>query len=248
MINKFISNTTVLQEFMNYQKIYNQLIIKGKIRTLTGYTERHHIVPRCMGGSDDKSNLVDLTPEEHYLAHQLLVKIYPDNRKLLLAAMCMRKNRPGNKIYGWLRRRFSQAQSTHMTNHGPTKDKRWISNDVETLLVEKKVAEAAIFSGEYIAGKFAKVAPCGHLVAKRCMSCEDKKAKAYDRKRTEAIEMANKLFEEFKQSSATSVGEFAKMIGSSQPRLSLLWKKHVKEYQTYVKPGRSLKKLLTKTD
>jgi len=29
-----------------------------------------------MGGSDDKSNLVDLTPEEHFLAHQLLLKIH----------------------------------------------------------------------------------------------------------------------------------------------------------------------------
>ncbi|XAO17074.1 homing endonuclease [Escherichia phage FL23] len=60
---------------MNYEKIYNSLIDRARNRALTGYKERHHIIPKCLGGSNDASNLVDLTPEEHYVAHQLLVKI-----------------------------------------------------------------------------------------------------------------------------------------------------------------------------
>ena len=39
-------------------------------------TESHHILPKSMGGSDDKSNLVDLTPRQHYLAHWMLWKAY----------------------------------------------------------------------------------------------------------------------------------------------------------------------------
>ena len=61
---------------MDYQKIYESIIARGKERVLIGeYTESHHIIPRCMGGSDNSDNLVDLTPEEHYVAHQLLIKI-----------------------------------------------------------------------------------------------------------------------------------------------------------------------------
>lgn len=46
---------------------------KAKSRNpLDGYTERHHIVPRCLGGSNRKENLVDLTAREHYVAHRLL--------------------------------------------------------------------------------------------------------------------------------------------------------------------------------
>jgi hypothetical protein len=78
---------------------------------LAEYTEKHHIVPRCQGGSDDLTNIVQLTPEEHYLCHQLLVKIYPDDVKLLNAALFMTANGMGkrsNKIYGWLKRRYSE--------------------------------------------------------------------------------------------------------------------------------------------
>lgn len=46
---------------MNYEQIYNQLIDRARTRVLTGYKERHHITPRCIGGNDDVSNLVDLT-------------------------------------------------------------------------------------------------------------------------------------------------------------------------------------------
>jgi hypothetical protein len=231
---------------MNYQKIYNQLISKGKSRILIDIgIERHHIIPRCVGGNNNKSNLVELTPEEHYLAHQLLVKIYPDSRKLLFAAIAMRRGRSGNKIYGWLRRKFSKSQSVYMTAQGPTKDKRWVSNATETLLVEKSVADNMIYSGEYISGKIASLALCGHLVRKRCMICEDRKTKSYVKKKDQAAIMAKDLFEQFKKSSAKSIGEFAVLIGTSQPRLSMLWKRYVDDYQKYVKHGKSLKKTLT---
>lgn len=91
---------------MNYKKIYDDLIQRGKSRTLSGYKERHHIVPRCMGGTDEMENLVDLTAEEHFVAHQLLVKIYPDEIKLALALkILMGSCNKTNKQFGWIRRK-----------------------------------------------------------------------------------------------------------------------------------------------
>ena len=80
---------------MNYEKIYNQIVIRAKNRILECYTEKHHIIPRCMGGSDDKENLVDLTAREHFICHRLLVNIHPDNNKLKFAlwAMCNMKSK-----------------------------------------------------------------------------------------------------------------------------------------------------------
>ena len=74
---------------MNYTTHYQRLIARARIRALTGYRERHHVIPRCMGGDDSPTNLVGLTPEEHYVAHQLLVKMYPWSKKLLSAVVLM---------------------------------------------------------------------------------------------------------------------------------------------------------------
>ena len=42
----------------------------------TIYTHTHHIIPRHAGGSDDASNKIRLTVEEHALAHRKLFFIY----------------------------------------------------------------------------------------------------------------------------------------------------------------------------
>lgn len=100
---------------MNYQKHYNTLIDRSRARITSGYTERHHILPRCMGGEDTVENIVNLTPEEHFVAHQLLVKMYPMVGKLALAALIMTTDKFGrrvnNKLFGWLRKRMGTAIS-----------------------------------------------------------------------------------------------------------------------------------------
>ena len=62
---------------MNHFLAYQRLIAKAKARVCPdGYVERHHILPKALGGSDDSSNLVALTAKEHFLAHVLLAKIH----------------------------------------------------------------------------------------------------------------------------------------------------------------------------
>lgn len=99
---------------MNYSEIYDKIINRAKIRTLDGYFENHHIIPKCLGGTNCKSNLVKLTPEEHYLVHQLLVKMHPGNKKLVyaVAIMCQSNDRMirSNKLYGWIRRALSETR------------------------------------------------------------------------------------------------------------------------------------------
>lgn len=104
---------------MNYKAVYDKLMQKARNRgCVSGYSEKHHVVPRCLGGSNSKDNLVVLTAEEHFLAHQLLVKIHPGNHKLAYAAQAMvfknDKTRRSNKLYGWLKRRLAQASADKM--------------------------------------------------------------------------------------------------------------------------------------
>src|SRR5574343_418967 len=102
---------------MDYQRHYDLLIIKAINRQQekpNGYFELHHIIPKCAGGNNEQSNKVYLTPEEHFLAHQLLVKIYPSNQGFIKAAVNMcagnQKQKRSNKLYGWLRRKYAESR------------------------------------------------------------------------------------------------------------------------------------------
>ena len=108
---------------MNYQHHYNLLIERQKNRILEGYVERHHIVPRCLGGKDLPENLVDLTAREHYVQHQLLAKIYPENKGLQLAVSMMSVSnqiheRTENRRYQWVRERHQKQMSELQAGEG----------------------------------------------------------------------------------------------------------------------------------
>ena len=76
-----------------YHRHYQSLIENARDRILPSdtYKESHHIIPRSLGGSDDRNNLVDLTAREHYIAHLLLAKMYggEQKRKMLAAVLLM---------------------------------------------------------------------------------------------------------------------------------------------------------------
>ena len=61
---------------MNYLRIYNDIITRGQNRILYGYSEKHHIIPKHAGGTDDPSNLVELSVDDHAEAHRKLYEEY----------------------------------------------------------------------------------------------------------------------------------------------------------------------------
>jgi len=96
---------------MDYKKHYDLLIIKALNRNIECYVEQHHIIPRCLGGTDEETNLIKLTPEEHFIAHKLLTKIYPNSLKLLYAFNFMSapvsERNLNNKKFGFVRKQIS---------------------------------------------------------------------------------------------------------------------------------------------
>ena len=71
-----------------YTKYYTLLTNRARGRVLAEYTERHHIIPQSLGGSNDKDNLVDLTAREHFICHWLLIKMTEgEHRSKMLYAL-----------------------------------------------------------------------------------------------------------------------------------------------------------------
>ena len=115
---------------MNYKNIYDTLVHRAQQRTLINEYEVHHVIPRCLGGTDDPSNLVRLTLEEHYVAHQLLTKIYPGHHGLVHAAVMMCVGRPSNKLYGWLRRQSRSIAKQRTGAKNGSYGKKWYHDPV----------------------------------------------------------------------------------------------------------------------
>lgn len=78
-----------------YIKFINNIYNKGK-RNLD-YTERHHIIPKCVNKSlyKDRNNIIILTAKEHYIAHLILSKCYKPGtdyyNRLICALFAMSK-------------------------------------------------------------------------------------------------------------------------------------------------------------
>lgn len=126
---------------MDYFKHYTNLINRARSRDVNFAYEQHHIWPKSLHGPNEQWNIVKLTPEEHYVAHQLLVKLFPNEPGLIWAAykMTMDGNglyRQNNKLYGWLKRKYQQSAKRRIGQKNPSYGKHWYY-DPETLQSSK---------------------------------------------------------------------------------------------------------------
>ena len=80
-------------ENLTYEEFINNILeTRGRFACGDEYHERHHIVPRCMGGGNEDKNLIDLFAIEHFIAHKLLAEENPNEDTLLYAWWCMSVN------------------------------------------------------------------------------------------------------------------------------------------------------------
>ena len=103
-----------------YKKWYEQIVQRAKNRILNGYYERHHILPRSLGGLDIPENIVCLTAREHFICHWLLIKLTSgqDRYKMINALRMMRANKSGQRytskitarVYENLKTEYSEIQ------------------------------------------------------------------------------------------------------------------------------------------
>lgn len=95
---------------MDYQRNYDALISKGHNRPREEgmVYERHHILPRSLGGTDGPENLVLLTPREHFIAHLLLAKMHGGKMTYALYLMSSKRSYTA-RTYSHLKTQFCNA-------------------------------------------------------------------------------------------------------------------------------------------
>jgi hypothetical protein len=96
-----------------YTTWYNSIIDRAKTRSsLPGYKEKHHIIPKSLGGSNLKTNIVALTAREHVVCHILLTKMVSgkDVHKMAQAAWMMVVVSKGHVRYKISNRKYEQLR------------------------------------------------------------------------------------------------------------------------------------------
>lgn len=136
---------------MDYKRIYDDLITYRRENILsTGYIEKHHIIPRSLGGTNDLSNLVALTGREHYVAHLLLAR-FSRCRQMVYALWMMqmkaskKSDRPcikSGRMYEWTRKEFIKylSESAKVTSKGENNsqyDLMWITDGINNRKISK---------------------------------------------------------------------------------------------------------------
>jgi len=102
-----------------YTRWYYDIIQRAKSRKLPTdvYIEKHHIVPRSLGGDNQQENIVQLTAKEHFICHMLLVKMTTgkSKRSMAYAAWQMtnidsrQRYSPTSRIYSLLKKNLSET-------------------------------------------------------------------------------------------------------------------------------------------
>ena len=106
-----------------YTRWYNSIISNAQTRIAEGYTEKHHVLPRCLGGTDLSKNIVRLTGREHFICHWLLMKMVTGLKrtKMVYAFRMMRvtsKDHLGNRYHTKLTSRiFEKYREEHVRIH-----------------------------------------------------------------------------------------------------------------------------------
>src|ERR1039458_8682124 len=88
-----------------YTTWYYSIIRAARRTTQSGYVEEHHIIPKSMGGSNSKRNLVTLTARQHFVCHLLLTKMVSGKNKRGMAwalhRMAFSKHNNQRKFTSW---------------------------------------------------------------------------------------------------------------------------------------------------
>lgn len=147
-----------------YSRCYFNIIENAKSSVRDCQTERHHIIPKSLGGSNEKSNIVKLTLREHFVCHQLLTRmtegVARGKMAFALRSMLNLTNKKQNRNFRVTSRVFASSK----TKQPKTKSsyQSGIHHPFSTKIILNEIEYGSILE----ASKALKISR--HLVKKQC--------------------------------------------------------------------------------
>lgn len=129
-----------------YYNWYINITKSGKQFKFDG-SEKHHIIPKSLGGSDNTDNCVYLSYKQHFVCHLLLTKCCLSDKMIIaFHRMCnSHKSKVTSRIYSYSKRLFVESISGE--NHWAKTDsfKKQVSSDWTE---DRKIGFSKKVSGE----------------------------------------------------------------------------------------------------
>lgn len=227
---------------MEYKSLYNKIIEnaqKDLANRHDGYYEKHHIIPKSLGGNNDENNLVKLTPREHFICHWLLVKMYrkgSEERNKMLYAFWFMKSNPNNnnqryinsRAYEKYRIEYSKLVSKQMSirqigSNNSQFGFKWYTN--------RNTGECKKF----------KEKPDIFWIEGRNLFRNESDIIPHIKKYIKGLNKTKLLWDNFHKNNFNSLNEYAKSLHISQPTLSLNFRKYISLYNKICSRGFDLK-------
>ena len=213
-----------------YYNYYYSLINKSRNRLLEEYSEKHHIIPKSIGGNDSVENLVSLTAREHFIAHLLLTKItFGENKsKMINAVFCM-INMNQTKVNSRSYEKLKIEYSKHMRENNPVfleQTRKKIGNTLKEYYRNNKVP----FQGKK------------HTEESKKLISEKRKGMKFTKEHKLKLSLAHKGKKGFKHSDET------KRILSEKSKNVNLGRKHTEETKKLLSEKAKLRWLREKNE
>jgi len=102
-----------------YSGWYHNIINYAKTRQLLTGFEKHHIIPKSLGGTNRMQNIVKLTPREHFICHLLLTKMTQgiDKAKMVNAALRLSNDHKGRCVNSRLYEMIKRERSKYLSEN-----------------------------------------------------------------------------------------------------------------------------------
>lgn len=165
-----------------YKKWYDNIIENSKNRKIVGYSEKHHIIPKSLGGTNDLKNISILSAKEHFICHRLLTRFTQGlaKQKMCWALKNMLSSNSYHKRYNGklyenervlassfisktLKEKYQTTEHPSKGKSNTTKGRVWINKNREYKRVEKEKLDHFISLGWALGG--AKQSDYGKTIA-----------------------------------------------------------------------------------
>ena len=229
-----------------YTKLYFKILNKS---TLSSNSEKHHVIPKSLGGHNNFMNLRRISTREHFICHYLLTKMIPTNTqdyyKMVKAFMMMKMGVEGDHqryfnshLYKSKRIEFGKAQSYYQQGNKHSQyGSKWMYLEDES----KKVKAEEVNKHLEMGWEFGRHKKIFNLKCAWC--CEDYKSEIKRRKYNycsdqcqvnfntyKSAQKASDYFFEFINGEYDSIRDFCRNndgVTVSHVSILAMWKKYI---------------------